>query len=124
MAGPLDRHDHFDLRLGGCRPCVSRPRALKDVQKRDDKYGSPQYKEYRGKHIPAYEPPRGFGLIDKVRGEKHWTAWLYAPTRFVNDLLTLLGHSRPLFLSLRERKKDRARWVHGMELQTTDPMTE
>lgn len=97
---------------------------LKDVQKREDKYGSPQYKEYRGKRIPVYEPPSGFGLIEKVRGEKQWTAWLHGPTRFTNDLLTLLGHNRSLFLSLRERKNDRARWVHGVSLQTTDPMAE
>ncbi len=97
---------------------------LKDAQKRDEEYGSPQYKEYRGRNIPIYQPPSGFGLIEKIRGERQWTAWLHAPTRFTNDLLTLLSHSRPLFLSLRERKNDRARWVHGMGLQTVDPLTE
>jgi hypothetical protein len=96
---------------------------LKDAQARD-KHGSPQYRVYRGKEIPVYSPPKGMGLIDKVRGEKRWTAWLHALPRFVNDALTLLAHKEDLFLVIHERKVERTRWVQGVTLQTSDPRQE
>jgi hypothetical protein len=117
--------DRYDLTIhGDDAPSQDVHLTLKDAQKRHKKYGHPQYREYKGRQLPIYEPPSGFGLIEKIRGEKRWTAWIHAPTRFTNELLTLLGHKRQLFLSLRERKKDRARWVQGISLQTTDPMAE
>ncbi|RUX42924.1 hypothetical protein EOA33_30635 [Mesorhizobium sp. M4A.F.Ca.ET.050.02.1.1] len=96
---------------------------LKDVQERDE-YGSPKYRSYRGRQIPIYNPPSGMGLIDKIRGEPRWTAWLRVSPRFTSDALALFGNGRSLFLAIHERKRDRARWVQSVSLQTTDPAEE
>lgn len=116
--------DQYELTIYGTDARSHRLNAtLKDIQARD-KHGSPQYRSYRGKQIPVYLPPTGFGLIDKVRGERRWTAWLFVRRRFVTDMLVLLGHKRELFVSLEERKIERARWVQALSLQTVDPAEE
>lgn len=122
---PPERQGHYyELTIYGTESRSHRLNAkLKDIQARD-KYGSPQYRKYRGNQIPIYQPPNGLGLVDKVRGEKRWTAWLFVAPRFVNDLLVLLSQQRSLFLSLHERKIDRSRWVQDMTLQTSDPTEE
>lgn len=80
-----------------------------------DKYNAPQYRTYRGKQVPVYVPPKGMGMIDKVRGELRWTG---------SDLLILLGQGRPLFIGIDERKHERTRWLHSVSLQMTDPAQE
>lgn len=121
---PERQGDHYELTIRGTEAASHHLKAkLKDIHARDQ-YGSPKYRGYRGRQIPIYEPPKGLGLIDKVRGEKRWTAWLFVTPRFVNDLLVLLGHQRKLFLSLHERKVDRSRWVQGVTLQSNDPAEE
>jgi hypothetical protein len=96
---------------------------LKDVQERDE-HGSPKYRQYRGKEIPIYLAPKGLGLLDKVRGEAHWTAWLFVSPRLVADAVMLLGQQKNLFLAVHERKVERSRWVQGVSLQTNDPAEE
>lgn len=96
---------------------------LKDIQNRDER-GSRQYRQYRGKQIPIYSTPEGLGLLDKVRGEPRWTAWLMVSRKFASDLLIVLGHTKPAFLTLHERKEGRARWVQSVGLQTNDPLEE
>lgn len=93
---------------------------LKDAQVRD-KYGAPAYRTYRGGQVPVYNTPSGFGLIEKVRGEPGWTAWVHLAPRLVTDMLILLGHQRQLYLGIQERKANRTRWVYSIALQTTDP---
>jgi hypothetical protein len=44
--------------------------------------------------------------------------------RFVQDALAILHLARPLYVSLHERKRDRARWVQGLTVQTIDPEIE
>lgn len=97
---------------------------LKDARAREDKYGSPKYREYRGKRIPVYSPPKGLVHLDKIRGEQRWTLWLPVPSRFASDLLTLLGYNRPLFVAVHEKKEGRSRWIQSVSLQTTDPTEE
>ncbi len=122
---PERASDQYEFTIyGDDAPSQDIHTTLKDVQKREGGYGLPQYREYRGRQIPIYEPPSGLGLIEKIRGQKQWSVWVHAPTRFTNDLLTLLGHKRPLFIYLRERKNDRARWVQGISLQTVNPLDE
>lgn len=106
-----------NLSSGGIRA------TLKDVQERDD-HGSPKYRQYRGRQIPIYKPPPGMGLIDKIRGDRRWTAWLRASPRFTSDALSLLGNERSLFLAIHERKTNRTRWVQSASLQTTNPAEE
>jgi hypothetical protein len=96
---------------------------LRDVQARDQ-YGSPQYRQYRGKQVPVFNPPRGLAVLNKIRGEPRWTAWLFVPVRSVSDMLQLFNHGRTLFLAVHERQENRARWVQSVTLQTIDPMTE
>jgi hypothetical protein len=96
---------------------------LRDVQARDE-HGSPKYRQYHGRQIPIYNPPPGMGLIDKIRGEPRWTAWLRVSPRFTSDALALLSNGRSLFLAIHERKKDRARWVQSVSVQTSDPAEE
>lgn len=88
---------------------------LKDAQVRGE-YGSPEYREYRGRQIPVFRPPSGFGLINKVRGELAWTAWLNLAPRLVTDMLILLGQQRQLYLGIDERKAGRSRWVPSISL--------
>lgn len=122
---PSERQgDRYELTIYGTdSPSHRLNEKLKDIQARDDKY-SLQYRTYRGKQIPIYVAPNGLGRLEKVRGEKLWKAWLFVTSRFVNDLLVLLGRQRTLFVSLHERKIDRDRWVQGMSVQTTDPSEE
>lgn len=96
---------------------------LNAMHERDEDF-SPKYRTYRGKQVPVFRKPPGFGLLDKVRGEPRWTAWLQVVPRYMSDLLVLLGQDRQLYVMLHERKEKRVRWVQGMSLQTTDPAEE
>lgn len=122
---PEDRDgDVYELTIcGEDAPSQRHNATLKDAQARDDK-NSFQYRTYRGREIPVYVAPKGLGILDKVRGEPRWSGWLFTPTRFVNDMLVLLGHRRDLFLALHEYRESRQRWIRGIVLQTTDPAEE
>jgi hypothetical protein len=93
---------------------------LKDLQEQGE-YGQPPYREYRGRSLPVLRKPPGLGLLDRVRGEPRWNAWLNVAARLVSDMLVLLGTKRVLYLAIEERKVGRTRWVDGICLQTTDP---
>lgn len=93
---------------------------LKDLHERGE-YGQPLYRKYRGVDLPVFRTPPGLGLLDKVRGEPLWTAWINVAARLVSDMLVLLGTKRDLYLAIDERKIGRTRWVDGVSLQTTDP---
>ena len=96
---------------------------LADVQARNE-FGTPQYRPYRGRHIPVFRPPGGLGLLDKVRGERRWTAAIFVTSGFVSDALALLARGDPLFVAIHECRTERARWVRRLTLQTTDPQVE
>jgi hypothetical protein len=96
---------------------------LRDVQVRDED-GTPQYRKYRGRQVPVYTTRHGLGLLNKVAGEARWTAWLFVSVQCTNDMLTLLGHKRDLFVSLEEMRQGRDRWVRSISVQTTDPREE
>ncbi len=96
---------------------------LKDIHARDERR-LPQYRTHRGRQIPVYVAPYGLGTLDKVRGEKRWTGWIFVAPRFVNDLLVLLTYQPQLFLGLHEFKVERSRWLRSVTLQTTDPAEE
>ncbi|MBZ9654020.1 hypothetical protein [Phyllobacterium lublinensis] len=96
---------------------------LKDVQARDE-HGSLRYRTYRGRQIPIYIPPKGIAFIDKVRGERWWTASLWVLPNFASDLLVVLSSGRPMFLAVDAHKSERSRWIRSLSLQTTDPANE
>jgi len=113
--------DSYELTMYGEYSQPSRLDAtLKEAQQRD-KFGSPRYRTYRGKQIPVYDPPKGLATIKKVRGQTRWTSWLPVQPHFANDLLTLLGHQRPLFISIVEREEGRVHWIQGFSVQTAAP---
>ncbi|TGQ70842.1 hypothetical protein EN805_00065 [bacterium M00.F.Ca.ET.162.01.1.1] len=96
---------------------------VRDVQARDE-HGSLKFRSYRGRQIPIYNPPSGMGLIEKVRGEPRWTAWLRVSPLFASNALALVNSGRSLFLAMHERRSKRARWIQGVSFQTTDPAEE
>ncbi|MBZ9774069.1 hypothetical protein [Mesorhizobium sp. CO1-1-8] len=111
----------YELTIYGSHSDLRRSAAMvKDVQARDGR-GSLKFRSYRGKQIPIYDPPSGMGLIDKVRGEPRWTAWLPVSPRFASDALALVNSGRSLFLGIHERQSNRAHWIQGLSLRTTDP---
>jgi hypothetical protein len=121
---PERANDTYEITMyGNDAPSHRLKLELKDVQERDE-HGSPKYRRYRGKEIPIYLTPKGLGLLDKVRGEPHWTAWLFVTPRLVGDTLLLLGQQKDLFLAVHERKVERSRWIQDLSLQTTDPTEE
>jgi hypothetical protein len=96
---------------------------LKDVQVRDE-FNSAEYRAYRGRQIPVVHPIPSLAFIDKNRAEQKRTVWLNVEPRLVSDMLTLLGSTRQIYVSLHEIKEGRTRWVRQFELQTTDPAEE
>ncbi|MER9693594.1 hypothetical protein NKJ16_16865 [Mesorhizobium sp. M0179] len=114
----------FEVTIYGSNSDLRRNEAtVKNVQARGER-GSLKFRSYRGKQIPIYNPPSGMGLIDKVRGEPCWTAWLPVSPRFASDALALVNSGRSLFLGIHERRSKRAHWIQGLSIQTTDPAEE
>jgi hypothetical protein len=96
---------------------------LKDLAELDE-HGSPRYRTYRGREVPVYRPPRGLGVLHKVRGEPAWTTYLFVKPEFVDRWLALLGRTSGLFVNLRECKIGRDRWIRSIGLHTADPTEE
>jgi hypothetical protein len=97
---------------------------LKDVQVRDEKYNSPQYREYRGRRIPVVRHIPGLATVDKERGAPTHRAWLNIAPRMVSDMLVLLASGRKTYVDLQESREARHRWIRRFEVQTTDPSNE
>ena len=97
---------------------------LKDVQVRDEKYNSPQYREYRGRRIPVVRHIPGMATVDKERGAPTHRARLNVAPRLVSDMLVLLASGRKTYLDVQECKEARHRCIRRFELQTTDPTQE
>ncbi|MDX8501903.1 hypothetical protein RFM99_26250 [Mesorhizobium sp. VK4C] len=114
----------YELTIYGSTSDLRRNEAtVKDVQARDER-GSLQFRSYRGRQIPIYNPPLGMGLVDKVRGEPRWTGWLHVSPLFTSNAVALVNSGRLLFLGIHERRSKRTRWIQGVSLQTTDPAEE
>jgi len=109
----------LELTIRGCEPHSGDfSTTLKDYQTRD-KYRAPIYRTYRGEQIPVYEAPPGIALLNKVRGQNAWNAWLWLSARLVSDMLIVLNSKRDLYINIQELKKDRKRWIQSLSLQTS-----
>lgn len=97
--------------------------SLKDIHVCDET-GIPEYRTYRGRTYPVYRAPSGLALLDKVRGEPRWTAWVAGKPRFVSDVLMILDQSRPAYLAIHELKANRRRWIQSLSVQTNNPAEE
>lgn len=104
------REGMFDLRLRDCHV-------------RDDDW-RPKYQKLRGQEVPVYDVPKNIGMLDRIRGSKNWTGWLWVPPRIVSDMLALLPHASPLYLEIYERREGRKHWLTNFSLQTNDPAEE
>ena len=89
-----------------------------------DEDGTRKYRKVRGEEISVYDVPDGLGLIEKVRRKKEWSGFCWVSPGTVSDMLTLLPHARPLYISIHERKVGRTRWINELTLQTMDPANE
>ena len=116
--------DRFELTLlGDDASSIRLDATLKDIRARDSD-GSSRYRTYRGKEVPILAPPSGLGTLQKVRGERTWTAWLFVTVGFVDQWRTMLMSVPSLYIGLHECKIDRTRWVRSVSLQTVDPSEE
>jgi hypothetical protein len=52
----------------------------------------------------VYDVPDGLGLIEKVRGKREWSGFCWVSPGTVSDMLLLLPHVSPLYISIHERK--------------------
>lgn len=114
--------ERFDLTILG-EISTEPPLVLKDMQATDDDR-RPMFKAYRGVQYPLYVAPRGLALLQRLRGQPGWSAWIFAAPRLLSDMLTLLSSPRQLYLSVHEKKTGRERWVQSLSLQTSDPANE
>jgi hypothetical protein len=119
---PADRaRDSYDIMLSGeDTPVRNLDCKLSDLAELDE-IGSPQYRTYRGRDVPIYEPPPGLGVLNKVRGAPSWSAFLLVKPSMIEQWLTLLTTHSDLFISLHECRANRTRWVRRIQLGTADP---
>jgi hypothetical protein len=96
---------------------------LKDLAELDQ-HGTPRYRSYRGREVPVYQPPRGLGVLNKVRGQPSWTTYLFMKPALVDRWLPLLTSTTGLFVELTECKVERDRWIRSLALSTADPLAE
>lgn len=96
---------------------------VKDIQRRDEN-NDLQYEKKRGNLYPAYDLPRGLGLIELRRSDHVWAGWAFVEPKVVTNTLILLGQSQPSYLSISERKIERHRWIWHISVQTDDPAAE
>jgi hypothetical protein len=120
---PEERLDHkFDITICEEQPSRSSSR-VKDFHVLD-KHKVPRYRKNRGKHVPIYDFPLGLAVIERRRSDAAWSAWVAVEPKIVTNMLVMLGHALPRYLSIHEMKVERRRWIRSISLQTTDPATE
>lgn len=89
-----------------------------------DKDGERVYRKVRGVEVPVYDVPEGIGLLEKTSGTGKWTGYCWVSPRMISDILVMLPHIRPLYVSIHERKVGQHRWINGLSLQTSHPAFE
>ena len=93
---------------------------LNECRKKDE-YNSVIYKQVRGESVPEYDIPKSVGMIEKARGENHWSGTVWVQPNTVDTMLTLLTAVKPLYISLHQFKLDRHYWIKGFTLQMEKP---
>lgn len=96
-------------------------RTLSEYQERDDD-GQLKYRKVRGELTPIYKVPESIGYLECRKQRWSGVAWVTPPT--VTNMLTLLPHVRPLYISISEVKEGRHRRIRALSLQTIDPAIE
>lgn len=88
---PDDRIGHkFEITIcGSDAPSKGLDLTLKDFQAKGQ-YGEPQYRTFHKREIPVYREIKGMALLDKVRGEDIWIAYIRVAPVFASDILRLI----------------------------------
>ena len=84
--------------------------------------GIKKYRRRGGVDEPVWDIPRGISVLDKQRGEQHWTTALWLTPIFLSDMIALLTSNRDLYVACHVKKVNRAHWLIGFDLQTENPL--
>jgi hypothetical protein len=117
-------NDKYEITACGEKADRTEPK-VRDVRARD-KNDAPVYRKYRGQHLPVYTRPAGFAVLQKTHGTGEWCAYISVLPQTASEMLATLkeSRSRPIYVSIHERKHDRRRWIQSLYVQTKNPATE
>ncbi|SEL28856.1 hypothetical protein [Halomonas daqiaonensis] len=92
----------------------------RDFQKKGE-YGKPQYRTYRGAHVPIFECPQGITPLWRNRKVDPWQGYLKASESYVSDCLTVLTSKAARYMFIHERIIGRDHWINGLSIQSGNP---
>ena len=117
---PLSDAYSFTI-YGDTHPYSKLESTLEDCHEEDEE-GFKKYRKQKGKEIPVYDIPKGLAVLNKLRGERHWSTALWLPRDIVTDMLVLLNGSKQVFAFVHLKHVNRDLWVLGFDLQTSNPL--
>lgn len=90
----------------------------------DDKW-QPVYKKSSKGPVPVYNLPKGVGHLEHQRSASSWTGWVTLSRQTVSDMLALLPHVRPLYISFYQFPAGKRFYdINHFSLQTSNPAEE
>ena len=93
---------------------------VRDVQLRNE-HGVPQYRLYRGVHVPVFERPLGVARLLRHRKADPWQAHVHVPERYVSDCLLALTSKTARYMFIHEHIVGRDCWINGFSIQSINP---
>lgn len=109
----------YDEDVGRTEPKV------KDIHARN-KDGVPIYRKRRGREVPVYNFPAGFCLLQRNRHVGALQACIWVAPQLTSEILAVLSlsSSRPIYIAMDERMRERKRWIDNLRVQTNNPAEE
>jgi hypothetical protein len=117
---PLKDTYHFSL-LGFPASHMNPDLALANYHVEDNR-GFKKYRKLNDREVPVYDIPKGMNVIDKKRGERHWSSALWLTPAIVSDIIVLLLSGKDIYVACHVRCEDRVAWLNGFNLQTENPL--
>lgn len=93
---------------------------VRDVQIRNQ-YGAPQYRLYRGVHVPVVERPLGVARLLRDRKADLWWTYVKVPEYYVRDCLLALTSKAARYMYIHEHIVGRDRWINRFSIQSNNP---
>lgn len=84
----------------------------------------PIFRKKGERQVPVYKLPSGIGMLDRIRGERNWQGWVRVHSDLAETMLLTLASHPSVYLAIGEHRVGRARWIHRLCLQTTNPETD
>lgn len=112
--------EKFVIMLSGDLKPEGFSETVRDIQKRGE-YGAPQYRLYRGSHVPIFECPQGITPLWRASKADPWHGYLKVPERYVSDCLLVLTNKAARYVFIHERIIGRTHWVKGFSIQSSNP---